>query len=204
VTALLSGYDLLLAVLRVAVLAIAIFFGFVALVDWAVRTRRVRPFGAVARMHRRALQPMIAPMERRLVRSGGLPASAALWLLGAVVVGGILLLVVMGFLRGQLIAMAYAGSAGVGGLIVLAAGWGLRLLEIALLVRVVASWLRISEWSRWIRWSVVLTEWLLRPLRRVIPPFGMLDLTPLIAWFLIQLVGNWLIARLASVVVRGV
>jgi len=31
------------------------------------------------------------------------------------------------------------------------------------------------------------TEWLLAPLRRIIPSFRMFDVTPLVAWFLIQL-----------------
>ncbi len=199
-TSLLAGYALLLAVVRVVVLAAAVVFGFVALVDWLVRTRRVNPFGGVARMHRRMIQPMLAPMERRVVRAGGLPSNAALWMLAVVVVGGILLLIVLGFLRTQLIALGYAGSAGVGGLVLVVASWALGLLQIALLVRVVASWLRLSEWSPWIRWSVVLTEWLLRPLRRVIPPFGTLDITPLVAWFAIKIVGGLLLQGLASAI----
>ena len=32
------------------------------------------------------------------------------------------------------------------------------------------------------------TDWLLRPLQRFIPPIGMIDITPIVAWFLILLV----------------
>jgi YggT family protein len=32
---------------------------------------------------------------------------------------------------------------------------------------------------------VDLTEWLLAPLRRIVPPLGMIDITPLIAYFLL-------------------
>jgi YggT family protein len=32
---------------------------------------------------------------------------------------------------------------------------------------------------------VVLTEWLLAPLRRIVPPLGMIDITPLVAYFLL-------------------
>ncbi|HET7585728.1 MAG TPA: YggT family protein [Gemmatimonadaceae bacterium] len=201
-TSAVGGFVVFLAIMRLVVLAAAVLAGIVALVDWLVRTRRVSPFGAVGRLHRRVIQPLLAPMERRIVRAGGLPSSAALWLVGLVVVGGILLLMLLGFLHGQLAALAYAGAAGPGGIVLLLAGWALQVLQLALLVRVVASWLRLSEWSPWIRWSVVLTEWLLRPLRRVIPPFGMLDITPLVAWLVLWLVGGFLLSLLASVV-RG-
>jgi YggT family protein len=65
--------------------------------------------------------------------------------------------------------------------------WAFSLLRLALLVRVLASWFPISPFSKWIRWSFVLTEWMIVPLRRIIPRLGMFDLTPLIAWFLLNL-----------------
>ena len=52
----------------------------------------------------------------------------------------------------------------------------------------IASWLPISAYSRWIRWSYVLTEWMLAPLRRIIPMIGMIDITPIIAWFALSLI----------------
>jgi YggT family protein len=39
------------------------------------------------------------------------------------------------------------------------------------------------QYSRWVRWSYPLTEWMLAPLRRVIPTIAMVDITPLVAWF---------------------
>jgi YggT family protein len=74
--------------------------------------------------------------------------------------------------------------------------WSFTLLRIAILVRVIASWLPIGPFSPWVRWSFTLTEPLMRPLRRVIPPFRQIDLTPLIVFFglgiLEGLVRNWL------------
>jgi YggT family protein len=55
-------------------------------------------------------------------------------------------------------------------------------------VRVLSTWLPISPYSRWIRWSYVLTEWMLRPLRSVIPMIGPIDITPLIAFFALGLI----------------
>ena len=78
---------------------------------------------------------------------------------------------------------------------VLLVSWTFGLLQIALLVRVIASWVRVSEYSPWIRWSVVLTEPILRPLRAILPTVGMIDITPLVAWFLLRI--------LQSVIVGG-
>ena len=72
------------------------------------------------------------------------------------------------------------------------------LLQIALIVRVVSSWVRISPYARWIRWSFTLTEWLLVPLRRLIPPLGMIDITPIVAFFVIQLLGSALVGLILS------
>jgi len=62
------------------------------------------------------------------------------------------------------------------------------LLALALLVRVIASWIGASRHNVWMRPVVLATEWLLAPLRRVLPAFGMVDLSPLVAWLLIQVV----------------
>ena len=178
--------DTLLDILRVVVFVVAaaalVIFG----IDWLVRTRRISPFGAVARFFRRVVDPVIAPVEKRVVRSGGLPASAPWWALVVVVLGGLVLLAGLEFLRGQLAFAAAAGGAGVRGLLGVLITWTFGILQIALIVRVVSSWIRLSEFSRWVRWTIPLTEWMLRPLRRLIPPLaGSIDLSPLVAWLLL-------------------
>ena len=72
---------------------------------------------------------------------------------------------------------------------------------LALIVRVLASWLPISPYSIWIRWSYPLTNWILNPLRRIIPPLGMMDITPIVAYLLLAWVLEPLLVRgVASVV----
>jgi YggT family protein len=63
--------------------------------------------------------------------------------------------------------------------------WALGIVQIALILRVIASWLRLSEFKWWLRWAVVITDPILRPLRRVVPPLGMFDITPIVAYFAI-------------------
>ena len=193
----LSAIDALLGVLRVVIFVIAAVALVVFTVDWLVRTRRVSPFGGVARFFRRVVDPLIVPVERRVVRAGGLPASAPWWALVVIVLGGLVLLALLEFIRGQLAFAASAGSVGARGVIAVVITWAFGILQLALIVRVISSWVRISEYSRWIRWTIPLTDWLLRPLRRLIPPIGgMIDLSPLIAFFVLVIAKSLLLSIL--------
>lgn len=187
-SALLTVLDVLVAVTRVAALVLALLALAAALLDRAVRKRQVNPFGTLGRISRRVVDPLLAPFERRLLASGRTTESAAWWMLGAIVIGSLLLLALLGFLRDQLLATARAAYAGPGGILVLVIGWAFSIVQIALLVRVVASWFRVNPFSWWMRLAYTLTEWILKPIRQLIPPIGgMIDLSPLIAWFLLGL-----------------
>ncbi len=177
----------MLRVLRPVVFAVVAVAALIALVDWLVRTRRVNPFGRVARFFRNSLSPLLTPIERRVVRSGGLPQHASLWAVAIATVAGIVLLSFLGFLRGQIIGVALASEGGAGAILRMLVGWVFQILQIAILVRVFSSLFRVSPYSPWVRWSYTLTEPMLAPLRRVIPPMGMIDLSPLVAYLLLSL-----------------
>ena len=183
--------------LRYALFVTAVVVGIVAAVDWAVRTRRLNPFGGIARFFRRTIDPLMVPIERRVVRSGGRPSSAPLWTLGVVVVGGLVLIALLDFITGQLSAVTSAVSFGPRGVLMLLVEWTFALLRIALIVRVISSWIRVSPYSPWIRWSYSLTEWMLAPLRRVIPLLGGIDVTPIIAYLALGLIQGLVMRALA-------
>lgn len=193
---LLPAFGALRAILQVVLLAAAALVAVVAVVDWLVRTRRISPFSPIARFFRQHVDPLLAPVERRVVRAGGLPASAPWWALGVVVVGGIILLALVDFVGGLLADLTRGVAGGPGGVIRMLVFWAFTLLRVAILVRVIASWLPMGAFSRWVRWSFTLSEPILRPLRRVIPPFRSIDITPIIAFFglglLEGLVREWL------------
>jgi YggT family protein len=172
-----------LALLRPLVFAAGFVAGVGAITSWGVRTRRISPFSPVARFVRDRIDPvLVAPMERKLLRAGGTPYAAPWWALALVILGGLLLLSGIQFLRDQFIMLAYASQSG-GGLVMLLIKWTFSVLRIALFARVIASWVGGGPYSKWWRWSFVLTEWFLAPLRNVIPTIGMIDISVLVAYF---------------------
>ena len=181
----LALFDQILGGIRFIVLAAAAVFAVFCIIDWLVRTRRVNLFGSLARFARSKIDPILEPIERKVVRAGGNPVSAPLWALAAVVIGGILLISVLDFLRAELIGLAFAAQNGPRGWFKLLVAWTFDFLRIAILVRVVSSWLPISPYSPWIRWAYAVSEPILKPLRQVIPSMGPIDITPIIAYFLI-------------------
>jgi YggT family protein len=183
----LGAYAVFVMAVRYAVFGLAVLAAIVALIDWLVRTRKINPFSGIARFFRRFVDPMMAPVERRLVRSGGQPSSAPWWTLVVVVVGGLLLVTLLNFLTRFFADLAF-GFSSPGRLGVMVVSWIFSILRIALIVRVVSTWFQVSPYSRWIRWAYVLTEWMLAPLRRIIPMFGPIDISPIVAFLLLSLI----------------
>ena len=106
----LAIFDQLLGALRFALAVIAGIFAVFCVIDWLVRTRRVNLFGPLARFSRSRIDPILEPIERKVVRAGGNPVSAPLWALAAVVIGGILLISVLDFIRALLTPARFVGA----------------------------------------------------------------------------------------------
>jgi YggT family protein len=164
----------------------------VAALDWAVRARRLNPFGGVARFLRARVDPRLAGVERQVIRAGGRATSTPWWALVAYVMLAALVLGGLDMLGSLLRQAAMASSLGAAGFLLLAVRWTFGFLRIALLVRVLSSWFPGLGASRWTRWAYGATEWMLAPLRRLIPSFGVIDVTPIVAYFALQLV-QWLV-----------
>jgi YggT family protein len=187
VSALISGFDVALVVLRYAFFAAAAVLAVMCTLDWAVRTRRISPFSGVARFFRTSFDPFLAPVERRVVRAGGVPTSAPWWALGVVVLLGIVVISLLGFVRNQIAVVGFAAASGPAGMVRVLIAWAFAIMRIAIIVRVIVSWVRVSEYSPWVRWAFVLTEPIMRPLRRIVPTIGMIDITPIVAYFLLYI-----------------
>lgn len=190
-----DALDVVMAVARPVVFGLIGVVAVLCGLDWAVRTRRLSPFSALARFTRRTVDPLIAPVERRVVRAGGTPASAPWWTVVAAVLGGFALLALLAFVRDSLVAVHYSVSRGPGGVLRLVVSWAFVLLQLAVLVRVITSWVG-GSYSAVGRLAHRMTEWMLAPLRRVIPSIGGIDITPILAWFLLNIIGDLVVGAL--------
>lgn len=174
-------------VLRGIILAAFAAAGIVAATHWAVRARRLQPFGGWPRLVRRASDPVLVPVERRIVRYGANPQDAPYWLLGLVVVAGLLLLWLFRLATGTIVGLYLLAQSGPAAWAVAALQFVFTVLQLAIVVRVIASWFGVSRHHWWLRTAYRLTDWLIVPLRRVIPTFGPIDVSPIAAYFLLFL-----------------
>ncbi len=191
----LTAIAVLSGILRTVFLAGGIVLAGVAVADWAVRTRRVNPFGSVARFMRARVDPSLAGIERQVVRVGGQPSATPWWALVVYVIAAALFLAALDMFVGLLRDAALATSQGGIGVLMLLVHWTFTFFRFALIVRVLSSWFPQLAAKPWVRWSYGATEWFLRPLRGVIPALGMIDITPIVAYFALQ-IAEWLVTRL--------
>ena len=74
----------------------------------------------------------------------------------------------------------------------------LQIYEIILLLRVLLSWFQIDPYNPLVRILYTLTEPLLAPIRQILPPAGMMDFSPLVAFLLLFALQNVLSILAAS------
>lgn len=172
-------------VVRSVVVAALAYASLVAGTAWAVRRRSINPFGVWARLVRRTGDPVIRPLERRVVRLGGNPQDASLWLVGLVIVGGLLLISLVHWLIDLSFTMSTLNHAGTRAWLRFAVSAAFGIVMMAIFVRVIASWLGIGPYVRWMRPFMVLTNWIIEPIHRILPPMGMFDFSPMAAWLVL-------------------
>jgi len=168
----------------------------ISVASWVVRTRRVPPFSALARGLRAVSDPVLRPVERRVVRAGGNPAQAGWWLVIGVAVVGVVLLSLLDWVLSVVLQVADAAGGGPRALVRLGVVVVYNVFFIALLVRVFGSWFGAFRYSRWMRPAYVLTDWLVEPLRRMLPPMGIFDFSPLAALLVLWVLKTFLLSLL--------
>lgn len=160
----------------------------------------LNPFGWTSITLRRLTDGFVVPVRGTLRQVGIEPKFAPLVV--------ILVSIVLGFFLVQLvttIAMTVEGvifSAARGAIPSLVGFilYGLiTFYSLLILMRIVFSWAMISYGNRLMRFLVDATEPLLGPLRRMIPPLGRFDISPLVAFFIL-----WLLqAAIMGTLLRG-
>lgn len=169
---------MILDIIRYIVFGAFIFSGAIAIGSWSVRTYRLHRFGQAANLIRRIGDPVLEPIQRQLVQRGGNPEHAEWWLLGGTVAGGILVISSVTWVASAVM----VATTGWPGWVYLAG----QIVAWSLLIRVVGSWVGVGRYSKFMRPFYFLTDWIVEPLRRVIPTIGNIDITPFVAYILLQ------------------
>jgi YggT family protein len=185
--------EMAISVIIVAVIALMI----VRLISDAMD---LNPFGWASRTIRRLTDGLVIPVRGGLRGFGMDPKFAPLVV--------ILIVILLGYFVIQLVGTIAITLAGVldslqTGAMFMVLGFILHgLLSIYLLliiIRIIFSWGMVSYTNRVMKFLVDVTEPLLGPLRRMIPPLGWLDISPLVAIIII-----WLFqAAVAGTLLRG-
>jgi len=74
--------------------------------------------------------------------------------------------------------------------------YGIGFLILAMLVRAIASWFRIDERYAIIRFLARVTNPFIDPVRSIVRPVGVMDLSFLIAWFMLITIETLLLQAL--------
>ena len=150
--------------------------------------RDLNPFSWTAITLRRLTDGFVAPVRGALRQVGVDPKFAPLVV--------ILVSILLGFFLMQLvstIAMTVGGiiTSALSGAIVSVLGfilYGLISIYILLIfMRIIFSWGMVGYGNRLMRFLIDTTEPLLGPLRRMIPPLGKFDISPIVAFFILWL-----------------
>lgn len=148
----------------------------------------LNPFAWTSRTIRRLSDGLVIPVRGGLRGFGADPKFAPLVvILIAIVLGYFLLLLVTAVadtVAGVLDGVQVGAFFWVIGFIL----YGLlAIYSLLVLIRVIFSWAMLSYSNRLMRFLIDVTEPLLGPLRRVVPPLGRFDISPIVAWLILLL-----------------
>ena len=78
-----------------------------------------------------------------------------------------------------------------------------EVLSLAVLARVVLSWFRVDPQNRLLQILFQVTEPVLAPIRRIIPPVGMIDITPIVALLILQVAQRIVVTMLVRMFLQA-
>ena len=163
----------------------------------------VNPFSWLAVNLRRSTEPVLAPVRAVLRGSRLDPKVAPFIAVILIIVAGYLVVLVVGSVLNTIAGIIHAVSSRQLGAPVAIIGYllfgFLSLYTLAMFIRIIFSWVGMSYANRLVRFLFIITEPLLGPLRRTIPPMGMFDVSPIVAFIIL-----WLCkAAVAGTLLRG-
>jgi YggT family protein len=160
----------------------------------------LNPFGWASRTLRRLTDGFVMPVRGSMRNVGVDPKFAPLVVILVSILLGYFILQLLGTIASTIDGVISSARAGA---VIAVVGFILNgLLSIFILlifIRIIFSWGMVSYQNRVMRFLVDATEPLLGPLRRIIPPLGRMDISPLVAVLIL-----WLFqAAIAGTLLRG-
>jgi YggT family protein len=159
----------------------------------------LNPFSRPVIMIRRWTDPMINPVRRPLVQMGFSPNVAPLVVILVAILLGYFASQFVGTVLGTVAGLLRSAAAGdpisLVGYLILGA---LAMLSLLIFARIVISW-GASPHNRLLHLLIRLTEPVLGPFRRVIPPLGFMDISPIVVLLLLDLLERAVAATLLRV-----
>ncbi|MHB0876863.1 MAG: YggT family protein [Anaerolineae bacterium] len=73
-----------------------------------------------------------------------------------------------------------------------------EVLSLAILARVILSWFRVDPYNRFVQILFQVTEPVLAPFRKIIPPMGTIDITPIVALLVLQIAQRIIVTMLVQ------
>ncbi|MDI2592520.1 YggT family protein [Pseudomonas sp. N3-W] len=137
----------------------------------------------------KATQPLLKPLRRIIPSMFGLDMSS---LVLALIVQMLLIAVIL-FLKGFMVDWLFL----VPWSLIAIFSLFLNILFYAMIISVILSWVAPGSHNPGAELVAQITEPVLAPFRRIIPNLGGLDISPIFAFIVIQLLQSWLIPRLA-------
>ena len=174
--------------LSLAVIALIVAIIALMVLRMIAEAANLNPFGWMSRTIRRLTDPFASRARKGLMGFGVDPKfSPLVVILITILLGWFFLWLteeVASTLIGLLMSIKAANPISALGFIIYGA---LSVYIVFIFMRIVFSWGMVSHSNRLMRFLVNVTEPLLGPLRRVIPPLGVMDISPIFAFLIIWL-----------------
>ena len=151
----------------------------------------INPFSRPVIIVRRMTDQFVNPVRRALAGFGVNPNGAPLVVILLTILLGYFVMMLTASLLNTAAGIAVSVSSGQAGGVVALLGYVLygllSLYSLLIVIRIVFSWGQVGYGNRVMRFLINATDPVLVPLRRMIPPLGMFDISPIVAFIIIWL-----------------
>ena len=181
-------FSTLLYFISMAIVGLIVAAIILMLLRLALNYADLNPFSRPVLVVRNLTDPFLSPVRRALLGFGFSPNMAPLVTILIVILVGWLTLSLVDDVLSTLNGIVVFASLGRPVALVGALLYGfLGVYAMLILIRIIFSWGMLGLGNPVMRFLVTVTDPLLAPLRRIIPPLGLFDISPIVAFLLIWL-----------------